>query len=126
MVIASALLTLSEVAIVSAVASFFASFSSPFLTAIFTLAVFLIGRSADTMANLPTKIFGEEAHAIFAGAARIVPNLQVYVPARSLLLGQVPDVSLWSFVATGAIHALFYATFLLTLSALIFRKRDFQ
>lgn len=126
MVVASALLTLSEVAIISAVASLFASFSSPFLTAIFTLCIFLVGRSADTMANLPPKIFGPEIHAIGAGLARVFPNLQVYVPARSLLLGQVPGAPVWPFVASGAMHALFYATFLLTLGALVFRKRDFQ
>jgi Cu-processing system permease protein len=126
MVIASVLLTLCEVAIISAIAGLFASFSSPFLTAIFTLCFFLVGRSADTMASLPPKLFGPEIHAIGAGLARVVPNLQTYVPARSLLLGQVPHMPVWPFVATAAIHAVFYATFLLTLSAVIFRKRDFQ
>jgi Cu-processing system permease protein len=126
MVVAAALLTLSEVAIVSAVASLFASFSSPFLSAIFTLCIFLVGRSADTMASLPPKIFGSGIHTAGAALARVVPNLQVYVPARSLLLGQLPQTPVWPFVATGAIHALFYSTFLLTMSALVFRKRDFQ
>ena len=123
---ASAALTLSEVAIVTALATLFASFSSPFLTAIFTLGVFFAGRSADTMANLPPKIFSKEGHAAGAALARVVPNLQVYVPPRTLLLGQDPDTPVWGFVATGAIHAVFYATLLLTLSALIFRKRDFE
>jgi Cu-processing system permease protein len=126
MVIASALLTLSEVAIVTAVASVFSSFSSPFLTAIFTLGVFVAGRSADTMANLPARMLGSELHAIGAGLARVVPNLQIYVPPRPLLLGQVPGSPVWPFVGSAVIHAIFYAAFLLTLSALIFRKRDFQ
>jgi hypothetical protein len=126
MVIASAVLTLCEVAIVSAIASLFASFSSPFLTAIFTLCFFLVGRSADMMAHLPPKLLGPELHTGGAALARVVPNLQLYVPPRSLLLGQVPNTPVWPFVATAAIHALFYATFLLTLSAVIFRKRDFQ
>ncbi len=126
MVIASALLTLSEVAIVAALATFFASFSSPFLTAIFTVSVVVVGRSADTLANLPPKIFGPVIHDGGAAIAHVFPNLQVYVPARTLLLGHVPEMPVWPFVATAAIHALFYATFLLTLSALIFRKRDFQ
>jgi Cu-processing system permease protein len=126
MVVASALLTLSEVAIITAVASLFASFSSPFLTALFTLSVVLVGRSADTLANLPPKIFGPEIHGAGAAIARVFPNLQAYVPARTLLLGHVVETPVWGFVVTAAIHALFYATFLLTLSALIFRKRDFQ
>jgi hypothetical protein len=126
MVLASAALTLCEVGIVSAVATLFASFSSPFLSAIFTLGVFLVGRSCDAMAHFPKKLLGPEFHYFFAGVARVFPNLQAYVPPRSLLLGQVPDTPVWGFVATGAIHAIFYATFLLTLSALAFRKRDFQ
>jgi Cu-processing system permease protein len=125
MVIASAVLTLSEVAIISAVASVFASFSSPFLSAIFTLCIFITGRSADSLAHLPPKLFGPLARPA-ATVARIIPNLQMYVPARSLLLGQVPQTPVWPFVATAAMHAIFYATFLLTLSAIIFRKRDFQ
>jgi hypothetical protein len=32
----------------------------------------------------------------------------------------------WPFVVTASAQALFYSTLLLTLSALIFRKRDFQ
>jgi hypothetical protein len=126
LVVASALLTLSEVAIIAAVATVFASFSSPFLTAVFTLGVFLAGRSADTMARLPVAVFGEPLHDAGAFLARVLPNLHVYVPARPLLLGEVPSTPVWSFVGLAAAHALFYSTALLTLSALIFRKRDFQ
>ena len=57
--------------------------------------------------------------------ARIVPNLHVYVPARPLLLGQLPDEPTWTYVAVAALHAALYATGLLASSALIFRKRDF-
>jgi ABC-type transport system involved in multi-copper enzyme maturation permease subunit len=126
MVIASAVLTLCEVGIVAAVATLFASFSSPFLTALFTLGIFALGRSADGLAHIPAKSFGATVHAICAGIARVVPNLHVYVPARSLLLGEIPDSPVWPFVITAAAHALFYSTLLLTVSALIFRKRDFQ
>ena len=126
MVIASAVLTLCEVAIVAAIATLFSSFSSPFLSALFTFGVFAAGRSADTMAHLPPKLFGAEVHTLAAALARVLPNLHVYVPPRALLMGQEPDVPVWSFVAVGAMHAAFYAAFLLTLSALVFRKRDFQ
>jgi Cu-processing system permease protein len=126
LVLASAALTLCEVGIVAAVATLFASFSSPFLTAVFTLGVFLVGRSADTLANLPPRVFGTFVHGLGRVLARIFPNLHLYVPARPLLLGQVVGTPVWSFVGVAAIHALFYATILLTLGALVFRKRDFQ
>jgi Cu-processing system permease protein len=126
LVIASAALTLCEVAIVAAIATLFASFSSPFLTALFTLGVFLLGRSTDSMAHLPPKLFGEGFHMAGTVLARVLPNLHVYVPARPLLLGHVPDTPVWPFVGLAAAQAFFYSTLLLTLSALVFRKRDFQ
>ena len=126
LVVASAVLTLCEVSIVAAIATLFASFSSPFLTSIFTVGVFLVGRSVDTLGNLPPKVFGEGVRDAGRVLARIFPNLHVYVPARPLLLGHVADVSLVGYVGAAAAHALFYATVLLVVSALIFRKRDFQ
>jgi Cu-processing system permease protein len=126
LVIASALLTISEVTIVAAVATFFSSFSTPFLTSLLTLGIFLVGRSADTLARIPARIFGDLIHNLGAAMAAILPNLHVYVPARPLLLGQVVETPVWGFVALAAAHAVFYATILLTLAALIFRKRDFQ
>jgi hypothetical protein len=126
LVVASALLTLSEVSIIAAVATFFASFSSPSLTAAFTIGVFVVGRSADTLANLPQKMFGPGLRDLGRLLAKVFPNLQVYVPPRPLLLGEVSDVSLVGFCASATAHALFYATVLLVLSALIFRRRDFQ
>ncbi len=112
-------------AIVAAVATLFSSFSSPFLTATCTALVFIMGRSADTMAHLPPKIFGVFA-TVFRVVARIVPNLHVYVPARPLLLGQAPGHPLWPYVEVAAIHAVFYSTVLIVIGALAFRKRDFS
>lgn len=126
LVVASSLLTMCEVSIVAAVATLFASFSSPFLTSIFTAGVFIVGRSADTLGNLPPKVFGEGLRDAGRVLARIFPNLHVYVPARPLLLGHVADVSLAGYVGLAVAHAIFYATVLLVLSALVFRKRDFQ
>jgi Cu-processing system permease protein len=126
LVIASAALTVCEVSIVVAVATLFASFSSPALTAVFTLGVFVVGRSADTLAKLPVHQFGETLRDVGKAMARVVPNLQVYVPPRPLLLGQVSGVSLPGFVAGAAAHAAFYAGALLVIAALAFRRRDFQ
>ena len=126
LVVLSAFLTLCEVGIVTAVATLFASFSSPFLTAAFTLGIFIYGRSADTLANLPVRAYGAALHDTGYAISRVLPNLQAYVPGRALLLGQTPGVSLPAFVVTAAAHAVFYSGALLTVSALAFRKRDFQ
>lgn len=125
LVLAAAVLAVSEVAIVAAVATLFASFSSPFLTAVCTVMIFVMGRSSDTMAHIPVRQLGAAVSDGGKVLAHIVPNLHVYVPARAFLLGLVAGQPVWPYVATAALHAFFYATALLVLSALIFRKRDF-
>ena len=126
LVCASAALAVCEVAIVTGVATLFASFSSPFLTATFTGMVFVIGRSADTLAHLPAKIFGGLATGVFALIARLVPNLQIYVPARPVLLGQVVGQPVLTYLGVAAVHAVCYTTALVVVGALAFRKRDFS
>jgi ABC-type transport system involved in multi-copper enzyme maturation permease subunit len=125
LVAASAVLALSEVGIVAAVATLFSSFSSPFLTATCTTMVFVIGRSADTLAHLPPKLFGPGV-AVGAALARVFPNLHVYVPARTLLLGQITGMPPWPYVASAVLNALAYAAVLLVLASIAFRKRDFS
>jgi hypothetical protein len=126
LVLASCLLTLCESAIITAVATLFSSFSSPFLTAAFTLGVFLIGRSADTLAHLPAKTVGRFTRVTAGVLAHVVPNLQAYVPARPILLGQVPDLPTWPLVAKAAGQSLAYSIVMLALATLIFRRRDFS
>jgi Cu-processing system permease protein len=119
------ILTMCEVAIVAGVATLFSSFSSPFLTAVFTFAVFIVGRSADTLARLPARVFGEAIHAIGVALSKVVPNLMLYVPPRPLLTGEASDVSLWPYVGHAALHALAWSLLLLGSASVIFRRRDF-
>ena len=125
-VIVSAILTLGEVAIVGAIAMVFSSFSSPGLTATFTAWVFLIGRSSDTLSNLPARSFGEGVRTAGKVLSHIVPNLIAYVPPRPLMLGEVASTPVWPYVASAWLNAVLYAAVLLALSALVFRRRDFQ
>jgi len=126
LVLLSAVLTVSEAAIVAAVATLFSSFSSPFLTAVFTLGLFIAGRSADTLAHMPEKVFGSTVHRIGVAWTRVFPNLNFYVPPRALLVGDVSTVSLSGFMATAITHALVYSVALLIVAALVFQRRDFQ
>lgn len=126
LVLASCALTLLEALIVTGVALFFSSFSSPVLTAVFTLGVVVVGRSADMLAHLPPRVFGESLTATGRLLAKVVPNLQLFVPPRPVLLGHVADTPTWSFVLAAGGHALAFSCLLVATSALIFRRRDFQ
>lgn len=122
---ASAALTVCEVAVVAALATLFASFSSPFLTAVFTFGVFVVGRSADTLARLPKKVFGSAIHAAGDALSKVVPNLMTYVPPRTLLTGEAAGVPLPQYLGWAALSALAWAVGLLAFASLVFRRRDF-
>lgn len=121
----SAFLALLEVGIISAVASVFSAFSSPFLTAVFTFGVFVVGRSADTLATLPVNLFGGALRQLGEFASRILPNLMLYVPERPLLTGEAAGTSLGHYAALAFLHALGWVAGLLAAACLVFRRRDF-
>ncbi len=122
----SALLTMSEVAIISAAALVFAAFTSPFLTAVFTFSVFVVGRSADSLAQLPERVFGAAIRATGEFLARVVPNLMIYVPPRPLLTGEQVEPPFGEYAWLAVTQAMAWSVALLVLASLIFRKRDFQ
>jgi hypothetical protein len=124
-VLGSALLTFSEVALVAAIATVFAAFSSPFLTAIFTFGVVVAGRSADTLARLPERLFGRFLAGLGHWVAKGIPNLMLYVPPRPLLTGEASGVSLSSYLGMAALHSLAWSVLLLTGASWLFRRRDF-
>jgi ABC-type transport system involved in multi-copper enzyme maturation permease subunit len=121
----SAVLTLCEVGVVTGMATVFAAFSSPFLTAVFTFSLFIVGRSADTLARLPERVFGSTLKNIGELLSQIMPNLMLYVPPRPLLTGEQAGEPLGPYLLFAALHALAWSVGLLSLASLIFRRRDF-
>ncbi|HEX4336662.1 MAG TPA: hypothetical protein VH062_12160 [Polyangiaceae bacterium] len=124
-VLAASALTLCEVSIIIAIATFFSSFTSPFLTATFTFGVFVIGRSADSLGHLPLKFFGRLLHYLGLGLSTIVPNLMLYVPPRPLLTGEASGVELGPYMLLCVAHAIAWSAALLAVSSVLFRRRDF-
>jgi len=124
-VLASSLLTMLEIGIVAAAATLFASFSTPFLSALMTLGIFIVGRQADSLARLPVKSFGQTIHDIGVALSKIVPNLQIFVPPRPLLLGEAIDVKLSSYLGMASITSIGWSVGLLAVAALVFNERDF-
>jgi Cu-processing system permease protein len=122
LLLCGATLTLLEVAVVAALATFFAAFSSAPLTALMTLGVFLVGRSADTLAELPERVFGEAVHRAGQVLSHVVPNLMIYVPSRTLV--EASGELATRHVAAGALQCLGWCSVLLGLSCWLFARRD--
>lgn len=124
-ILGQAALTMLEVSIVTAITMVFAAFSSPFLTAIFSLSVFLVGRSADTLAKLPERVFGSTIKRLGEVFSQVFPNLMIYTPPRTVLTGDSVGVNFSSYLTVGALQSLAWTVGLLIVATLIFRRRDF-
>jgi len=110
-----------EVALVTAVMSFFSSFTTPLLSSFFTLCIFVAGHlSKDLLA------FAEHSgNRLFEGAATagfyILPSLSLF-NIRPEAVHNLPLMDRYGSSVT--LYAGFYILCLLFLSSLIFRRRD--
>ena len=124
--LASMLLTLCEVLLLTSVALLFSSFSTPFLTALFSFAVWLVGRSADAMVDIPGKTLPQVVKDLLAQLVLVWPNFHLFVPGRNTLVHEIDHLAgPMTYVATTAAYAGCYSAVLLIIACLIFRRRDF-
>jgi Cu-processing system permease protein len=125
-VLAQLLLTLGEVLVLCAVALMFSAFSTPFLTALFTTGVWLVGRSADLMVQMKSKMLPELVRSVLRELVRVWPNFNLFVPGSHTLTGAGDALGGPSaYVASSLGYAVLYSALLLACAAWVFRKRDF-
>jgi Cu-processing system permease protein len=125
-VLAALALTVCEVLMLTAVALFFSAFSTPFLTALFTFGVWLVGRSADAMSTMKSDAIPVAIRSTLRQLVKVWPNFNLFVPGRHTLETQLsPGVGPLSYVLNGLLYAGLYSLVVLTLAALIFQRRDF-
>ncbi|MGE0131268.1 MAG: ABC transporter permease [Blastocatellales bacterium] len=112
-----------ELAIVTAIALLFSSFSSPALSALFTLLIFLIGRWSPDL-----KLFAETSNSAAARAVsralyHLLPNLANFNYINETAHGQAAP---WPMVAGNTVYAVFYIATTLAAAVLIFNRRNFK
>ena len=117
-----------EVVTVAAIAIFFSSFSTPFLSGIFALAMWVIGRLAPDL-EAATRFAAPWIRVAARVALEIVPDVHLFaVSGRTLDGGAVSvhgDFVPWSYVALAAAHGVGWTLALLAVAALLFHRRDF-
>lgn len=125
-VLAALSLTMGEVLVLTAVALFFSAFSTPFLTALFTAGVWLVGRSADSMASMKSRAIPEFVKEGLRQLVKVWPNFNLFVPGRHTLEVQLTaSAGPLSYVANNMVYAAAYSFVVLALAALIFQRRNF-
>ncbi|MFN0250882.1 MAG: ABC transporter permease [Kofleriaceae bacterium] len=117
-----------EVLTVAAIAIFFSSFSTPFMSGIFALAMWVIGRVTPDV-EAATRDASTWIRTLARVALEIVPDLHLFsVSGRTLDDAHVSvhaDFVSWGYVAVSSLHGLGWIVGLLALAALLFHRRDF-
>jgi hypothetical protein len=127
-VVKALVLAWGEVLTVAAIAIFFSSFSTPFLSGIFALAMWTIGRvTPDIEAAIRTGSTWIRwvAHV----ALEIVPDIHLFSPSGRVVDGAAMSVHAdfvgWGYVGLAWLHGLGWIAGLLALACLLFHRRDF-
>jgi ABC-type transport system involved in multi-copper enzyme maturation permease subunit len=117
-----------EVLTVAAIAIFFSSFSSPFLSGIFALAMWIIGRLTPDIENATQAASGWIRWTAKA-ALEIVPDIHLFSPSGRVIdnvaVSMHRDFVTWGYVGVSALHGLGWIVGLLALACLLFHRRDF-
>ncbi|NOY94009.1 MAG: ABC transporter permease [Deltaproteobacteria bacterium] len=124
-VLASYLLNVGELLLLTAVALLFSSFSTPFLTGAFTAGVWVLGRSAGSMAHMRSSALSDGMKSALHFMAEITPNFDLFVPPHQTLTEHTASMGPLGYLASSMGYSLIYSAILLTFAALIFRRRDF-
>ncbi len=116
-------LTFVELAIVTAIALFFSTFSTPMLSAALTFGLFIAGRFSADLRNFNTVVESPLAAMLARGLYWILPNLAPF-DVRAQVVHGVP-VGIGYLVLTSA-YGMVYIAALLVASTAVFARRDFK
>jgi ABC-type transport system involved in multi-copper enzyme maturation permease subunit len=116
-------LALVEMLVVTAVALFFGSFTSPMLAALFTIGTVLIGKSTAQLVELVKDQNAPQLKALMGFVYRVVPDLATFDVRTQAAYGRVPSPESFGYaVGYGAA----WVALLLVATSLIFQRRDFK
>jgi ABC-type transport system involved in multi-copper enzyme maturation permease subunit len=123
LVLKAGLLTFVELLVMTSIAILFSSFSTTALSAAFTFIIYFVGHfSSDLLtfaSKLPSAFARETCHFLYY----VLPDLEVFNVRGMAVHGS--DISVERMISATA-YGLFYALCALTLSVVIFSRRDFK
>jgi ABC-type transport system involved in multi-copper enzyme maturation permease subunit len=112
-----------ELAILTAVAILFSSFSSPALSALLAFFVFVIGHFSASLRDLAEHLGSSFAKIFFGFLYIILPNLSHFSFIANAAHGDAPNLPM---IGGAFLYAFFYVVILLIIAALIFNRRNFK
>ena len=116
-------LILVELMLVTAIALFFSTFSTPILSAALTFGLFVVGHFSSDLRNFKDVVDSPAAAGLARGLFWVLPNLAQFDVKSAVVHGQsVPPGYVLLAIAYGAA----YIAMLLVVSVAIFSRRDFK
>lgn len=112
-----------ELAVIAAVALLFSSFSTPFLSGMFTLAIYVIGHLTDDLRRLGALSGNLALERMTAFLYYLLPNLENF-NIKGEVVYQVPVETGRIFL--GILYGLLYIGLLIFFSSTLFQRRDFK
>ncbi|MCO4772280.1 MAG: ABC transporter permease [Deltaproteobacteria bacterium] len=116
-------LTFMELAVVTAIAILFGSFTSPVLSALFTVGLTLIGKMSEELVLLGQRSESGAVRFLMDTVYKVLPDLSRFDLRTQASYGLEVE---WEYVAYATGYGAAYAAALLVLASIIFRFRDFK
>lgn len=112
-----------ELLLVTAIALFFSTFSSPFLSAALTVGLWMIGHFNADLRNFEAVVESRPAAYLARGLYYVLPNFAAF-DIKTEVVHALPVPG--SYVAATAAYAVVYIALLLAAAVVIFSRRDFK
>src|SRR5262245_41075506 len=116
-------LILVELAVITAVALFFSTFSTPIMSAIFTIGLYIVGHFSSDLRDFGQVVDNPAVARLTKALYWVLPNLTAFdVKAQAVHGVPVPA----TYMAISITYALTYIAMLLAAAMFIFSRRDFK
>ena len=112
-----------ELLVITAVAVLFSTFTTPTLSATFTLAIYVIGHLTDDLRVLGGNLQSDLTKVVLDGLYYVLPNLETFNVKGPAVHG-IPIEPMYLLSATA--YGLAYSAVILILACVIFQRRDFK
>ncbi len=112
-----------ELMLVTAIAIFFSTFSTPMLSAAFTFGFFIAGHFSADLRNFDQVVSSPAAVRLARGLYWVLPNLAQF-DVKSQVVHAVPVPA--GYIVLAALYAALYIAMLLSIAMYVFSRRDFK
>ena len=112
-----------QLALITAVALFFSTFSSPMLSAVLTFSLYVVGHFNNDLRNFQDVVDSRAAVYLARGLYYVLPNLAPFDVKAAVVHAQPVTLE---YIALTTGYAVLYIAVLLVMAVLVFTRRDFK